>query len=50
MKQSDTELDSNFEPFKGRKRKLSSQPTAAKFSKVDNRRNFNKLRQIKREA
>lgn len=41
-----SETESTFEAFTKRKGK----PAAAKFSKVDNRRNFNKLRQIKREA
>lgn len=40
-----SETESTFEAFTKRKGK-----PAAKFSKVDNRRNFNKLRQLKRES
>lgn len=41
-----SETESTFEAFTKRKGK----PVAAKHSKVDNRRNFKKLRQLKRES
>ncbi len=47
MKQHVDETTPTFEAFTNRRK---GKPVAAKYSKEDNRRNFNKLRQLKRSS